>query len=54
MNSFQLDLVVQQIQSEPVGLGGGGFFVLSKASAATVILNRMMLSTCNNQAIFVL
>lgn len=32
----QMDLVIQQIQSEPVGLGGGGFFVLSKTSAATV------------------
>ena len=31
-----MDLIIQQIQSEPIDLGGGGFFVLSRSSAAKV------------------
>ena len=34
--TLQMDLIMEEIQSEQTALGGCGFFVLSKSSAATV------------------
>jgi hypothetical protein len=31
-----MDLIIEEIQSESTALGGGGFFILSKSSAASV------------------
>jgi hypothetical protein len=45
-------MIAQEIQSNPINLGGGGFFVFSKSSAAAVTKKNALLNSNTVNPIF--